>query len=227
MDYKKIYDDICNRAKKETKERILKKKEGYYYEGHHIVPKCLGGLGWPSNPNHPNIALLTAREHFLCHWLLFEANPKNYKLAKAFHLMCDVKSYKKSTQYKNRYTPSSRVVEYARRVSKKVHSEYMKNIFWTEDMKMRMSKAHTGKKHSEEVKKIMSEKIKEAITDERRIKMSDRIKGDKNPSKNENVKLLMKKRALDRKRVNCPYCDKEGPINQMKQWHFENCKTKK
>lgn len=226
MDYKKIYDAICNRAKKEVKERIHKKKEGHYYEGHHIVPKCFGGLGWANNPNHPNIVLLTAREHFLCHWLLFEANPNDYKLAKAFHLMCDLKSNNKSTQYKYRYTPSARVVEYARNISKQVHSEYMKNVFWTEDMRLHMSKVHTGKKHSEEVKKIMSKKIKEAITDEEKVNRRNRISGDKNPSKNTNVKLLMKNRALNRKRVNCPHCHKEGPVNQMKQWHFDNCKNK-
>jgi hypothetical protein len=27
-------------------------------------------------------------------------------------------------------------------------------------------------------------------------------------------------------RVACPYCNKEGPLPQMKQWHFNNCKLK-
>lgn len=26
--------------------------------------------------------------------------------------------------------------------------------------------------------------------------------------------------------VKCPYCPKEGPAPQMKQWHFDNCKKK-
>lgn len=28
------------------------------------------------------------------------------------------------------------------------------------------------------------------------------------------------------KKVKCPHCDKEGGINGMKQWHFDNCKMK-
>ena len=36
-----------------------------YYEKHHILPKSLGG----SN-DETNLVKLTAREHFICHWLL-------------------------------------------------------------------------------------------------------------------------------------------------------------
>lgn len=36
-----------------------------YVEGHHILPKAIGG----SN-SKKNIALLTPKEHFVCHWLL-------------------------------------------------------------------------------------------------------------------------------------------------------------
>lgn len=36
-----------------------------YVEKHHIIPKSLGG----SNKKI-NIVSLTAREHFICHWLL-------------------------------------------------------------------------------------------------------------------------------------------------------------
>jgi hypothetical protein len=38
-----------------------------YCEKHHIIPKCLGGSNDPSN-----IVALTAREHFLAHWLLIK-----------------------------------------------------------------------------------------------------------------------------------------------------------
>lgn len=36
-----------------------------YYEVHHIIPRCLGG-----NDRLENLVRLTAREHFICHWLL-------------------------------------------------------------------------------------------------------------------------------------------------------------
>lgn len=222
MDYKKIYDSICKRAKLEIKDRKRKKKLGFeYYEGHHILPKCLGGCGWANNPNHPNIVLLTAREHFLCHWLLHEMHPKNYKLALAFDGMCTLKGKK---QY--RYIPSSRIVEYAKIISSSLHSEYMKNTFWTEDMREHMKIVHTGKTHSKETIELMKVRIKESITDEIRQKRSERIYGDNNPAKREEVQKKMKIAAKNRKRVFCPYCKKDGPINQMKQWHFDNCKNK-
>lgn len=39
MNYKRIYDSIIENAKLQNR----KKKQGIYYEEHHIIPKCLGG----------------------------------------------------------------------------------------------------------------------------------------------------------------------------------------
>ena len=36
-----------------------------YTENHHIFPKSIGG-----DNSMDNLVLLTAREHFICHWLL-------------------------------------------------------------------------------------------------------------------------------------------------------------
>jgi hypothetical protein len=55
--YKKWYDAIIKKAQ-------LRDTQGYV-EKHHIIPKSLGG----SNDKE-NIVGLTAREHFVCHWLL-------------------------------------------------------------------------------------------------------------------------------------------------------------
>ena len=62
MDYKNIYYKIIENAKKETENghRFVG-----YFEKHHILPKSLGG----SNDEN-NLVKLTAREHFICHWLL-------------------------------------------------------------------------------------------------------------------------------------------------------------
>lgn len=94
MDYKKIYNQIVEKAK----TRML---EGYK-EKHHIVPKCLGG-----NNDKDNLVELTAREHFLCHMLLCEIYPKNDKLTRALFLMATNKN-KKTYQ---RYKVSSRMYE--------------------------------------------------------------------------------------------------------------------
>lgn len=62
MDYKNIYYKIVERAKQEDDNGH---RQLGYYEKHHIQPKSLGGTN-----NKANLVKLTAREHFLCHWLL-------------------------------------------------------------------------------------------------------------------------------------------------------------
>jgi hypothetical protein len=57
MNYERIYNQIIERAKN--------RKLIGYKERHHIIPKCMGG-----NNNELNLVELTAREHFLCHWLI-------------------------------------------------------------------------------------------------------------------------------------------------------------
>ena len=57
--YTKIYNGIINRAKN-------RRLEGYK-ERHHILPQSLGGSNKKENLVH-----LTAREHFICHWLLIK-----------------------------------------------------------------------------------------------------------------------------------------------------------
>lgn len=76
MDYKKHYQNLISTRK----NRVL--KEGEYYEKHHILPKCLGG----SN-DEANLIVLTAREHYLAHWLLLKIHPNIWKLKHAFYQM--------------------------------------------------------------------------------------------------------------------------------------------
>jgi hypothetical protein len=56
--YTKHYNLLIEKAK----NRTLPKET--YTEKHHIIPRSMGG----SNKKE-NLAHLTAREHFICHWL--------------------------------------------------------------------------------------------------------------------------------------------------------------
>jgi hypothetical protein len=83
MNYQKIYDKLIERGKNSNRKKLKKDHPDYqYFENHHILAKCVGGSDEPEN-----LVLLTAREHFLCHWILARIYPKNYKLANAFWMM--------------------------------------------------------------------------------------------------------------------------------------------
>lgn len=108
MDYLKAYYRIVNNA--ESKERIG------YLELHHIVPRCIYGEKLLSENNFDNVnqesnlVYLTGREHFVSHWLLHRAFPKNKKLGLAFWAMAGMIS----PDHKRDYIPSSRAISEAR-----------------------------------------------------------------------------------------------------------------
>lgn len=98
--YSKWYFNIIERAKKSDRKRRNKNHSEYiYYEKHHIIPdcfyisnkafrngKCLDSNGkLEGDPNSPeNLVLLTAKEHFICHLLLWKATNGFQKTQMAF-----------------------------------------------------------------------------------------------------------------------------------------------
>lgn len=64
MDYSKIYSALIARG---LERGLIKKKLNYYTEKHHIIPKSMGGQN-----KKDNYVLLTAREHFFAHELLYK-----------------------------------------------------------------------------------------------------------------------------------------------------------
>jgi hypothetical protein len=164
MDYKKIYDNLMKSRLSIKTERFKEKKIGVYFEGHHIIPKCKGGLGNSNRPkNNPNIVLLTAREHFLAHWLLWRIYGDR-QMALAFHKMI-------SSTNKTKRITSSRGYSEAKEAFRKTnigntHGKGKIKII-SEDQKRKQSETMKGrydgennpffgKKHNDESK----EKIK-------------------------------------------------------------------
>ena len=74
MNYKDAYNSLIERSKIRTLEG--------YVEKHHIIPKCMGG-----SDEHDNIAILSAREHYIAHQLLVKLHPGNYKIIYAARMM--------------------------------------------------------------------------------------------------------------------------------------------
>lgn len=71
MNYEKLYYKIINKALRKELSGQRWKGDGNYYEKHHIKPRSLKGTDCNNN-----LVLLTAKEHYLCHWLLV----KRYKI---------------------------------------------------------------------------------------------------------------------------------------------------
>ena len=82
MDYKKHYNNLIISRFDIKDQRTILKKTGEYFEHHHIIPKSQGGNNSPNN-----IVLLTAREHFIAHWLLMRSNPNKSNIY-SFWRMC-------------------------------------------------------------------------------------------------------------------------------------------
>ena len=97
-------------------------------EKHHIIPTCLNGTNKKSN-----IALLSPREHYICHLLLTKMTEgqERYKMAFALSMMSNIKNIGNG-----RYTsPNSRLYEYSRQL----FTEAILN-YWTDDRRKQQSK---------------------------------------------------------------------------------------
>ena len=196
MNYEKIYTSIIRKAKLENR----KKQNGIYYEAHHIIPKCMGGLGKVYEyATHENIVLLTSREHFICHELLCKIYPNIKKLHHAFWAMCN------QSKHKLNFIISSRTYEEARNnfiasksgmnhhfFGKKLSQDHIKKISGENsaskrlDVRKKISEATKGHVVNDETKRKISESTKgKKLSEEHKLKLSQSKKGKKRPDLSE------------------------------------------
>ena len=200
MDYKKIYENLIDKAK--NRKELLEIRER-----HHIVPKSLGG----SN-KRDNIVLLSPREHFIAHLLLSRFG--GYKMKRALFLMSTRNGYTsgKYAKLREEYVLSIKGdKERGRRISntlrgKRKSEEHIRN--WID-----------SRKRGDNWKCPNHKKEAQRIT----------MKGQGNPmyGKTHNSEARKKISEANKQRINCPHCDKIGGIAIMKRWHFNNCKNLK
>jgi len=140
MDYKKIYNQLIERAQNRTLEG--------YREKHHILPKCLGGGNEKSN-----LVKLTPKEHFICHRLLCKIYPKNKPLTQALWLMAIGKN---SINYK--HVLSSRAYQELKEnfIATMKGNKNMFGKTHSKATKEKMRKSHTGRTLSKATKEKMS-----------------------------------------------------------------------
>ena len=218
--YKNWYNQIIQRAKTRTLDT--------YTERHHIVPKSLGG-----SDDADNLVDLTAKEHFICHWLLVKIHTgtSRGKMINALYMMQGQSNHQK--RYTSKIT--GRIYEHLR----KEYSEYIRQqnlgnqITLEQREKIRQSKL--GKKRpmfNQEWKENLSQNHRSkkpgfvgTLSEETRKKIGDKIRGRK---QTEEEKERRRQANLGKKqnKISCPYCKQHIAANTFPRWHGDNCKQK-
>jgi hypothetical protein len=164
--YTTWYNSIISAAQ----SRIL--PETTYTETHHIIPKSLGGSNTKSN-----LVRLTAREHFVCHWLLTKMTNSN-KMHFAFRMMFN------SNSQHQRYVGTSRTYDHIRNqlsIIRKGMPAWNKGKtgHLTEEQRAKISAGNRAKgpQSAETIAKRVAKTTGKVRTTEQRKRSSDAQKG--------------------------------------------------
>ena len=242
--YTKIYFNIVNNA--QSREPIVG-----YVEKHHIIPKSLGG----SN-NKENLVKLTAREHFICHWLLTKMVGDNELIKMKYALWRMMVS---GNEYQSRYSPCSHTYELLRknygslRKGAIVSCQTRENISLakkgklvgdnnpmygkthTDEARKKIGDARIGKQpwnkgitHSDETKAKIAEagQNRAPISEETRLKMVIATQNRDPISEETRIKMSISAKKRVFKLVICEHCGLTGKGGNMSRWHGDNCKMK-
>jgi hypothetical protein len=186
-------------------------------------------MGGDNSPK--NLVLLTPKEHFIAHLLLFRMNPNSIGLSFAFWLMCN-----SSHKYKcgsRLYSEMRLHISEKFRGSKK--SESTKNKMRkpkSETHRLNISAGLRGKSFTETHRSNISKAAKGfTFSDETLLKMSESRRGNKNSffgkSHKKETREILKESWKNRKESKCPHCDKSSKnMGNLKRFHFDNCKYK-
>lgn len=231
MNYKKIYDNLIESAN-------INPKEDRYKELHHIIPLCMGG-----SDENDNKVFLTARQHYLAHWLLYKIY-RTSSLVHAWHSMSRIGKGQEERKI------NSHLFEYCKKERSKLLSiQYSGegNNFYNkkhspESLQL-MSEKLKGRKASKETKQLMSLQRKGVKkTEEHKKKIGRKgLVSLKNIITGESIRILKEeldsydqsiwinpytyKCLTNKEKLKCDICGKVGKNNStFKRWHFNNCR---
>lgn len=231
--YTRIYYSIISNAQSRTLP------ESVYTEKHHIIPKSLGG----SNAKD-NLVALTAREHFICHWLLTKM-----VLGEQYHkMMFALNRMLSCLQTQERYKITSRKFElikiavaqinpfndplwqYTHRLqnhcgkTRSIETKQKLKDTWTKNKESRTGLNHPlyGKHRSHETKQKIS------------ISLTGKMTGNSNPfygkthteQNKEKFAQRLKENPMPKKFLYCEHCCKDIDAGNFKRWHGDKCKLK-
>jgi len=160
--YEKWYKNITESAQNRVTHE--------YTETHHILPKSLGG-----SDDVVNLTRLTAREHFICHWLLtkiYTEGEEHWKMVNAFRMM------RAENPRQKRYT-----TKITARVYSNLKEEYSKL----------QSQRYSGEKNPMYGDKFYRSK-------EGYLKHKEAISGDKNAAKRPETRKKISESKIGKKR---------------------------
>lgn len=165
--YTTWYYNIINKAKSENRV----KSKNQYFEKHHIVPKSLGG-----NNSKENLVLLTAREHFIIHWLLVNMT-EDLNKCKMWYALANMR---RKSKYNNQRTLTSAQFN----ICKKANSKN-KIILTIEQEQKRRESIKNSWKFAYERKLKTKERFRKYSegpkSDEIKSKISKTLTGQKHP----------------------------------------------
>jgi hypothetical protein len=171
----------------------LNRELNTYKELHHIIPRSLGGTD-----EKDNLTYLTAREHFICHWLLVKMTEGQAR-SKMIYALQGMRAQNNSQQrYETKIT--SRVYEHYRIEHARIHSETMKGrpawnkgIPQTEEHKEKNRQAalKRGPKSEETIEKWKKSREGYMHSDETKLKQSLASKGKPKGPHSEELRIAI------------------------------------
>ena len=205
--YQKIYDAIIERGKernwKSNRWRFGEVEVEFYTEVHHILPKSLKG-----SDDLDNLVFLSAKEHFICHYLLTKIFPESEELIRAFMIMCNrtegknANNYQKQKEFFIQSLKNREVSEETRLKMSKASIEKgkcptyrkklsvgVRNAYENKGLREKISKASTEVWKRPGFKEKMSKKAKSLWTEDKK-----RLRAEEVREQNRNDKNLKKKR---------------------------------
>lgn len=218
MNYLKVYNSLIEKGK----NNIFNNDD--YYETHHIIPKSIGG-----SDNEDNLVKLTAREHFVAHWLLFRLYPTNKQIAAAFHIIAFGTNCRNTRKNHEGYVPSSRAIAEAR-MAKVLHNkgnkhsedtiQKMKNT-WAKKIENGYIGPTTGRKTSDVTKE---KQRKSKLGKSRPTEVIDKIRNTKlgNTKEQRELKIKLREDKLKQKLL-----DKEKKYQERKLNDILKCQMKR
>ena len=228
--YKKWYDNIIENARK--------KPHTGYVEKHHIIPRCMGGTN-----DKENLVRLTAREHFVCHWLLTKCVENTFykkKMLNAIGKFVQCNRLQERNLTSRQYEVARKAISkanmnrvYTEETRKKMSEKNLGRTPWNKgkkglqkysnESKEKLKKLYTGKSFEERYGKENGENIKKKIAETKTGKPSGMLgKTHSDETRKKMSKNMVGKRGPQKRFDFCPTCNQK----KVTARHIKFCKEK-